>query len=403
MFNPQTLWKERFSSFTKETGRYLKYIFNGHLVIVLLFLAGSAAFYYQEWIKTLEPDFPAAWIMALILAAFLAYSPVQTFLTEADKIFLLPLETRLKVYFKKSITFSLTLQSYLLLLILAVLMPMHVKVHGASFQSFFLLLAALIFIKWINLLIRWRVQYFIEASVKMMDSLIRFFINGVLLYFLFSGAKFIFAIIPAILLVLLYVYYRKQTDNKGLKWEQLIEDEEKRMNAFYRLANLFTDVPKLRDRTKRRKWLDWLFRGISYRQDKTFSHLYLRTFARAGDYFGLFIRLTLIGGAALYFLTYGPGQILIAVLFIYLTGFQLLPLWNHHQNKLWINLYPVPYKDREKSFSGLLMVILLLQSLVFAGIVLLKGDLLFGAALLGAGIIFTLFFVYVYSKTKLKD
>lgn len=403
MFNPQTLWKERFSSFTKETGRYLKYIFNGHLVIVLLFLAGSAAFYYQEWIKTLEPGFPAAWIMALILAPFLVYSPVQTFLTEADKIFLLPLETRLKEYFKKSIAFSLSLQSYLLLLILAVLMPMHVKVHGASFQSFFLLLAALILIKWINLLIRWHVQYFIEASVKMMDSLIRFFINGVLLYFLFSGARLIFAVVPAVLLVLLYIYYRKQTENKGLKWEQLIEDEERRMNAFYRVANLFTDVPKLRDRTKRRKWLDWLFSGIPYRQDKTFNHLYLRTFARAGDYFGLFIRLTLIGGAALYFLTYGPGQILIAVLFIYLTGFQLLPLWNHHQNKLWINLYPVPYKDREKSFSGLLKAILLLQSIVFAGIVLLKGDLLFGAALLGAGIIFTLFFVYVYSKTKLKD
>jgi ABC-2 type transport system permease protein len=403
MFNPETLWKERFSSFVKETGRYLKYIFNGHLVIVLLFLAGSAAFYYQEWIKTLDADFPAAWIMALVLAFFLTYSPIQTFLTEADKIFLLPLETRLAAYFKKSIGFSLSLQSYLLLMVLAVLMPMHVKVHGASFQSFFLLLIALILIKWINFMVRWRVQYYIEASVKMMDSLIRYFINAVLLYFLFSGAQPIFVVVPAILMVLLYVYYRKQTDSKGLKWEQLIEDEEKRMNSFYRVANLFTDVPKLRDRTKRRKWLDWLFGTMPYRQDKTFSHLYVRTFMRAGDYFGLFVRLTLIGGLALYFITYGPGQILIAVLFIYLTGFQLLPLWNHHQNKLWINLYPVPHKEREKSFSSLLMLILLLQSLIFAGIVLLKGDLLLGAALLGAGIIFTLFFVYVYSKTKLKS
>ncbi|WP_423409612.1 ABC transporter permease [Heyndrickxia sp. MSNUG] len=401
MFNPQTLWQERFTSFTKETGSYLRYIFNGHLVVVLLFLIGSAAFYYQEWIKTLEQDFPAAWIMAIVLAVVLTYSPIQTFLTEADKIFLLPLETRLADYFKKSIVFSLSLQSYLLLIILAVLMPLHVKVHGASFKSFFILLGILVLLKWINLLIRWRVQYNIEKSVKITDSLVRFCINAVLLYFIFSGAQLIFAAIPAIMLILLYVYYKKQTSSKGLKWEQLIEDEERRMNSFYRLANLFTDVPKLRDRTKRRRWLDWLFKTIPYRQDLTFSHLYLRTFARGGDYFGLLVRLTAIGGAALYFFTYGPGQILIAILFLYLTGFQLLPLWSHHQNKLWINLYPVPEAARKKSFTSLLMKIMIFQSAVFAGIVLLKGEGLFGAIILAAGSAFSIFFVFVYIQSKL--
>lgn len=403
MFNPQTLWKDRFSSFAKETGSYLRYIFNGHLVVVLLFLIGSAAFYYQEWIKKLEPDFPAAWIMAIVLAAVLTYSPIQTFLTEADKIFLLPLETRLADYFRKSIIFSLSLQSYLLLMVLAVLMPLHVKVNGADFKSFFMLLIALVLLKWINLMIRWRVQYNIETSVKMADSLIRFCINAVLLYFLFSGAQLIFAAVPAIILLLLYVYYKKQTSSKGLKWEQLIEDEERRMNSFYRIANLFTDVPKLRDRTKRRRWLDWLFNAIPYRQELTFSHLYLRTFARAGDYFGLLVRLTVIGGAALYFFTYGPGQILIAILFLYLTGFQLLPLWSHHQNKLWINLYPVPELARKKSFTSLLVRLMIFQSAVFAVIVLLKGEWLLGAILLAASIAFSLFFVYVYSQSKLKD
>lgn len=403
MFNPQTLWKDRFSSFAKETGSYLRYIFNGHLVVVLLFLIGSAAFYYQEWIKKLEPDFPAAWIMAIVLAAVLTYSPIQTFLTEADKIFLLPLETRLADYFRKSIIFSFSLQSYLLLMVLAVLMPLHVKVNGADFKSFFMLLIALVLLKWINLMIRWRVQYNIETSVKMADSLIRFCINAVLLYFLFSGAQLIFAAVPAIILLLLYVYYKKQTSSKGLKWEQLIEDEERRMNSFYRIANLFTDVPKLRDRTKRRRWLDWLFNAIPYRQELTFSHLYLRTFARAGDYFGLLVRLTVIGGAALYFFTYGPGQILIAILFLYLTGFQLLPLWSHHQNKLWINLYPVPELARKKSFTSLLVRLMIFQSAVFAVIVLLKGEWLLGAILLAASIAFSLFFVYVYSQSKLKD
>lgn len=403
MFNPQQLWKERFGTFAKETGSYLRYIFNGHLVIVVLFLLGTAAFYYQEWIKTLQPDFPAAWIIALILAFVLTYSPIQTFLTEADKIFLLPLETRLHDYFRKSIIFSLSLQSYILLLVLAVLMPLHVKIHGADFKSFFILLIALILIKWFNILIRWNVQYFIEKNVRLTDSIIRFFINVVLLYFIFSGAQLIFAAVPAVVIILLYWYYKKQVKDKGLKWEQLIEDEERRMNAFYRVANMFTDVPKLRDRTKRRKWLDWLVNVIPYRQDLAFSHLYLRTFARSGDYFGLLVRLSLIGGAALYFLTYGPGQILLALLFMYLTGFQLLPLWNHHQNKLWVGLYPVPENARKKSFTSLLLGIMIFQAAVFAGAVLIKGEWLSAVIVLASGIAFSLFFVYFYSQNKLKS
>lgn len=403
MFDPQHLWKERFTTFAKETGSYLRYIFNGHLVIVVLFLLGTAAFYYQEWIETLKPDFPAAWIIALFLAAVLTYSPIQTFLTEADKIFLLPLETRLHDYFRKSIVFSLSLQSYLLLLVLAVLMPLHVKIHGADFKSFFILLIALILIKWINILIRWNVQFFIEKNVKMTDSVIRFCINVVLLYFIFAGAQLYFAAVPAAVLILLYLYYQKQAKVKGLKWEQLIEDEERRMNAFYRLANMFTDVPKLRDRTKRRKWLDWLVNVIPYRQDLAFSHLYLRTFARSGDYFGLLVRLTVIGGGALYFLTYGPGQILLALLFMYLTGFQLLPLWNHHQNKLWVSLYPVPESARKKSFTSLLLGIMIFQASVFAGAVLIKGEWLSASIILASGIAFSLFFVYFYSQSKLKS
>jgi ABC-2 type transport system permease protein len=403
MFNPQHLWKERFGTFAKETGSYLRYIFNGHLVIVVLFLLGTAAFYYQEWIATLQPDFPAAWIIALVLASVLTYSPIQTFLTEADKIFLLPLETRLNDYFRKSIVFSLSLQSYLLLMVLAVLMPLHVKIHDADFKSFFILLIALILIKWLNILIRWNVQYFIEKNVRLTDSVIRFCINVVLLYFIFSGAQLIFVAVPIAALILLNLYYQKQAKDKGLRWEQLIEDEERRMNAFYRVANMFTDVPKLRDRTKRRKWLDWLVNVIPYRQDLAFSHLYLRTFARSGDYFGLLVRLSLIGGAALYFLTYGPGQIFLALLFMYLTGFQLLPLWNHHQNKLWVGLYPVPEKARKKSFTSLLLGIMIFQAAVFAAAVLIKGEWLSALIVLASGIAFSLFFVYFYSQSKLKS
>ncbi|MDV2888540.1 ABC transporter permease, partial [Alkalihalophilus pseudofirmus] len=75
------------------------------------------------------------------------------------------------------------------------------------------------------------------------------------------------------------------------------------------------------------------------------------------DYLGLFVRLTVIGSLAIYFITFGIGQILLSLLFLYLTGFQLLPLLRHYQNKLWIDLYPVSEKYKQAAFHSLLMVI----------------------------------------------
>jgi ABC-2 type transport system permease protein len=397
MFNPQTLWKERFTLFIKETSRYLRYIFNGHLVIVFLFLIGTAGFYYQEWVKTLEPGFPSAWIMSVVLALAVTSSPVSTFLTEADKIFLIPLEERLGDYFKRSGIFSLFFQAYLLLILLALAMPMHAQVSGRGYRSFLFFLLVLVALKAVNMLIRWRVQYYIDQGVWRMDSAVRFAVNAVALYLLFSNASPL-VLAPAFILLLLYMYYRAQTKEKGLKWEQLIELEEKRMGTFYRIANLFTDVPKLKDRVKRRKWLDPLAAG-RYGQNQTFDHIYQITFLRSGDYFGLFVRLTVIGAAGIY-LTYGVGQLILALLFLYLTGFQLMPLWGHHQNKLWTSLYPVGGKPREKSFTRLLSVILYIQTAVFSFVPAFKQD--WATALMTAvlGFLFTLFFINSYSKKR---
>ena len=65
----------------------------------------------------------------------------------------------------------------------------------------------------------------------------------------------------AVFLVGLICLLSKSNRNKGIKWEFLIEQDERRMTAFYRLANMFTDVPKLKNKVKRREWLDGLLYG----------------------------------------------------------------------------------------------------------------------------------------------
>lgn len=402
MFDEKALWKQRLGRTSKELGKYLRYIFNGHIVIVTLFLLGTAAYYYQDWISTLSKDFPVPIIMAVILALLLTYSPIYTFLLEADRIFLIPLEDRLKSYFQRSIIVSFVLQLYLLIIGLAIFMPMYAHVNEKGYGSFLAFLLLLCVIKIFNLLIRWRVQYYVETNVHKIDSFIRYFVNVVFLFLLFSNASIWFLLAVAVIYIVLYFVYQSQTKLKGLKWEFLIEQEERRMMSFYRLANMFTDVPKLRDRVKRRKWLDWISGMLSYRHENVYMHLFVNTFIRGGDYLGLFVRLTVIGMLALYYITFGNGQILFVVLFLFLTGFQLMPLWNHHQNKIWIQLYPVKDCQRVSSFKKLLSTILIIQSAFLSLPLFLKGEWMIGIFSIGAGLIFSYLFVFVYYRNKLK-
>jgi ABC-2 type transport system permease protein len=400
MFNVLKLWSDRSKQTGKELSRYLRYIFNGHLMIVMIFLIGSVTFYYQQWVKTLDETFPAAAIMAVILGVVLTYSPVYTFLLDADRVFLLPLENKMKKYFWWSGIVSFALQAYILIIVLAALMPMYVHVYGSTYKVFFLFILLLSLIKIWNLATRWRIQYYVEKQVLLSDSIVRFSLNSVFLYLLFVGANKILLMILSIIMLGLFYYFLQNSKNKGLKWEEIILLEQNRLTGFYRIANLFTDVPKLKDVVKRRKWLDWVHANIVHDQKNTQFYLLTRTFLRSGDYLGLFIRLTVIGGLVIFYWDFIYGQFLFLVLFMYLTGFQLMPLKNHHQNVLWIDLYPTATEQREKAFRKIISFVLSIQGLILSLVFLIKGDWLLTIAGIALALAFTTLFVRFYSLKK---
>lgn len=401
MFDDKKLWSDRAGSRVKDYGKYLRYIFNGHLVIVLVFLMGSAAFYYQKWIATLTSGFPAALIVAVLIGFFLAYSPVYNFLLEADRIFLLPLEDKLKGYFFRSGIVSLVFQGYLLLMVLAVLMPMYAKASGNGFHLFFPFFLVLLLVKGWNLAAVWRIQYFVQPSVHNWDLIVRYFLNAVFTYLLFNRANIMLLFALGAVMLFYYCYFYNRTRNIGLKWDLLISTEQKRIASFYRLANMFTDVPNLKDSVKRRKWLDVFISRIPFKQEHTYLFLFARTFLRSGDYLGLFVRLTVIGVLAVYFLSFGFGQILLSILFLYLTGFQLLPLWKHHQYKLWIDLYPAAEKYKQTAFHFLLQTVLTAEAMIFALFMMIKGEIIIAMIGLAGGLLFNFLFINFYIKKRL--
>ncbi|WP_231893399.1 ABC transporter permease [Rossellomorea aquimaris] len=401
MNNVESIWKKRIVEYNQELQKYLKYMFNDHLLFVLIFALGGAAFTYNQWVKTLEPTFPAPIIMAVILGVLLAWSPVYTFLREADAVFLLPLEGRLSGYFTKNIWISFMFQSYIQLLVLAALMPMYVAVTGSTFKRFFPLLAFILALKVWNLYVRWFMLRFQEKEAHWMDSLLRVLLSGAIVFLVLSGAPYWMTILIGIIMLLYALYFYQTSKTKNLKWDLLINLEQQRMLIFYRIANMFTDVPKLKGRIHRRKWLDGLVK-TPFSEEYTYRFLYLRSLVRTSEYSGLYVRLTLIGAVLIYTNQSLLVGVLTAVLFLYLTGFQLIPLFKRFDYKIWVLLYPVSRELKKSSFQKVMNQSMMLQAVVFSLPFLIKGMLLECVITLLLGLSFSLLFSQYYLVQRLK-
>ncbi|MEG9296256.1 ABC transporter permease [Mangrovibacillus sp. Mu-81] len=401
MNNVESIWKKRIIEYNQELQKYLRYMFNDHLLFVMIFALGGAAFTYNQWVKTLEPSFPAAIIMAAILGLVLAWSPVYTFLKEADAVFLLPLEGKLSGYFRKSIWISFMFQSYIQLLVLAALMPMYVAVSGRGFTSFFPLLALVLAIKVWNLYVRWFMLRHQERAAHLIDSIIRFLLSASLLLLVLSDAHVLMIIAVAVIMAGYFGYFHQITKKKNLKWDLLIHLEQQRMLLFYRIANMFTDVPKLKGKVHRRKWLDFIVK-TDFSQRSTYRHLYLRSLVRTSEFSGLYVRLTLIGAILIYTNQSLLINILSALLFLYLTGFQLIPLYKRFDYKIWVLIYPLSKDLKTSSFKNVLNQSMMMQSFIFTLPLLLKGRWMEAIIVLLSGFVFSLLFSQYYLIQRLK-
>ncbi|WP_033829575.1 ABC transporter permease [Bacillus andreraoultii] len=398
--NSKKLWSSRFQERLKEMLRYGRYMFNDHLLIVLLFALGGGAFYYKDWVATLDETFPTAVIFAIIFSLLLSNGNVITFLKEPDKVFLLPVETEMKSYFIRSYFLSVMWRLYSTFLIFLLVIPIYLQTMGtnAKLLHFSLLLIGL---QAVNLFTRWMITYDLDQESVIWDVLIRHLLNGVIVFFFISGRFSLFFIIFG-LFVLYTLYFHVKLKKRGIPWERLIDYEERRMAFFYRIANLFTDVPQLRNRVKRRKWADMFMRTGNVQQNQTYAFLFVRSFFRSGDYFGLFMRLTIIAALFIWGLDGSYVAFAIALLFIYLTGFQLISLWKHYDAVIWTELYPVNEEAKKQSFLKLMLNVLWTQNLIFVLSFITSLDFQKGLLLFIVLTLFCYLFVFVYCKRQIE-
>lgn len=403
MIDAKQFWRRRFSEHMKETNRYLKYIFNGHISFAMLFFISALAYYYQQWLVDLPESFPTAWIIATAFGVVASYSPVRTLLQEPDLVFLLPAEYQLNDYFKRCIYYSFVVQLYIIFLVVAALGPLYFASYPELGTRYYLMMmAVLLIIKAWNMISNWWMLKERNPRTRLVDQGIKTVLNIAIFYFLSKG-EWVFASVVTVLLVGVVLYsYSLSRPKAGLTWDLLLEKDQKRMRTFYRIANMFADVPHLKNTVKKRHALvNALISTVSYRQDQTFTYLYRITFTRSSDYLGMYLRLIAIGALAIWFVPNVWVKIAFAILFLYLSAFQMMTLWNHHRTIVWLDIYPVKQDWKEQALLKWLKQILLFQTFIFGLLFIFQWNLIGLLAVWVGGSLFSLAFVNGYVKQKL--
>ncbi|HDR7492683.1 ABC transporter permease EcsB [Bacillus cereus] len=399
--NSTALWKERFRHFLKEVRTYSKYVFNDHLKFIFVFIIGAGAYYYQQWLQTLTTSFPTALVMAVLIGLVLTAGSIQTLLKEADLVYLLPVEEKLKPYFTKAFLFTFMIQLYIIAIVAAALAPLYFQQMKQTGAGYIWIVLAFVIVKAWNLFVAWEKSFLTDQNIQRADWFIRFILNGLFVYFLVERTSVLFIGGIVLLMVLYLAIMHQMVKGKPLNWEYLISEEGKKMLLLYRIANMFVDVPALKERVARRKWLDFILSMIG--EKRTYLYLYTRTFLRSGNYFGLYVRLLALGGVILYFIPFLYGRFIVSLIFLYLIGYQLLTLWKHHRMKIWLDLYPVGGEEKKKDFLTLLNAILITGSVIFTIIfALATKDFMMTGILLIVSILFSIGFVYQYGAKRIE-
>ncbi|MFC4559159.1 ABC transporter permease [Virgibacillus kekensis] len=402
MFNAHDFFMKRFAAHLKETSRYLRYIFNGHIAFAMLFFVSASAYYYQQWLADLPETFPTAVIVGGVFGLLVSYSPVRTLLKEPDLVFLIAAENRMGPYFRDSLVYSFVIQLYLLLLAGAIFGPLYFASYPERGTDIYLLtLFVLLVFKCWNLLANWWMLKIQEPGLRRIDLWVRTLLNIEVFYFIVRGEMLI-AGITTLLFIFVFLYdlsvSRKQA---GIAWELLVEKDRNRMQAFYRIANMFTDVPHLKNRIKSRHWIVSLVNKVPFKNKYTYDYLYRITFIRSGDYLGMYIRLILIGGLFVFYVPTVLMKVIFALLFLYMSLFQMMTLYQHHRTIMWLDLYPVDLDERKRSLIKLMYQLAFIHVIVFALFFLVLGQLMGILAILAGGTLFNLLFINGYVKKKI--
>lgn len=405
MFDANDLFKQRLNEHIQTLSRYLRYILNGHTTIAILFLISVLAVYYQQWLSTLTSDFPTAYVIGIAFGAVITITPIQTFLKNPDLVFITVAENKMEPYFKRAKIYSFVIQLYVIFIVAAAFGPMYTNAYPErSGLGFLLILVMMLIAKYINMSISWWMLKLRQINIRRIDLLIRFCLNSGLFISIISKSYIILTVIILLFAIVAFYDFYISRQQSGLAWDVLVEKDANRMHLFYRMASMFVEVPHLKAKVKHRKALTKLIeKTMPFKQTKSYAYLDRLTFIRSNNYINMYIRLIILGSIVIYFVPSNLLKIILGVLFLYMSNFQMIALYHHNRMNMWLDLYPLSETNRRKEFITYMIKLTSIQtiiySLIFIALLNYQGFLLM--LILGLG--FTFIFNHFYVKSKLLE
>lgn len=398
------LFKKRNAAYLKDLTKYGRIIINDHFVLILFILLGAGGFAYANYLETLAIGMIQPRILLVFLFLLVVSTGSLTLLLEpADTIFLLPKEEAFKKIFK-SITLKSYLQSLLSVAITTVVVfPIFVatlEVPPIDMVFIFLTLAGL---KWFNFLIK--IAPFFEGA-KQTERKNKIILHGVKLLIIIS-LIFLHIRLTTLLVVAVTAYsaYQYFTEKiffgRLFNWETMLAAEEKRMQRLYRFIGLFTNVPNIETSIKRLPWLDNCLHRLSQKNPTAPYYYILRTVTRNTDYSLLIIRATIVGMILLMVTGSFVLSAGLILLFLYIIGFQLLPLIYDIERAPQFKMYPITAEEKAQAVFKLIFQILFLTS-IFLVLATINTLGIYSLIQFPIGFLFAYLFSYFYAPSRLK-
>ena len=398
------LWNERLRRHQLNQFKYLRLIFNDNFVLAFIVLIGALGFWYSNLLGTISgPIILGKPIVIVLLFLAVQVGGIATLLEDPDSTFLLVKEKEFYKYFKAAKNYSVFVPIVTLVLVNFLLSAFASRAGGMKVLDIVVVAIGLIIYKLgflnVNLMELYGQAKFGNTSMRLVSNLL-------LLVSLIISTYF-FSWLMIIVGVVFYLYLNARTktlETSGqLQWKYAIETENQRMFRIKRFYNLFTDVPGVNSKIKRRKWLDGLYKSIKPISSNTYLYLFARGFVRNNEYIGLFLRLTIIQAIMLALIDNFYISLVVEMLFIYLVGFQLKPYFKEVMQNLMQRLYPINGKTKINDFTKLSTFILLIQWIISALAVLYKFGFSINSLIIIVAGLAVLFFVnYFYMPRQLK-
>lgn len=357
------IWSKRFNHYLTEVQKYMRFVFTGHLAIVLVFVLGAVGYQYSEWLKVVESSFPAEWLVAIVVGAILGFSRPTSLLKEPDQVYLLPLETKMDYYFKKALQWTFFSQVGLVTVAYIIGIPLLNEVTELSSGQIWLGLAFVVILKYLNVQIEFNFRYAMRGKWVLIDRLIRIALAILAIQTALTD-NILFTVVYIVIFILYNFIWKKSVNDQPIPYEHFVKLEQNRMMAFYRFANYFTDVPHLRGAIRRRAWLNFMYLLVPYTKNNTQGYLVFRTFIRTDDHFYLWVRLTAISAIIASFVNIPVVILIVAAALSFATTIQLKYALLSSKEFRMDMLFPVDTSLRTKAVHKLIRTFVFLQAVI---------------------------------------